>query len=170
MNTRNKYSFRDKSRIERIGIIALSCVLVTFIAFGVQRRYSIAIQYDRSVSFTIGLLDKNNKDIRKGEYFAFEFLAVKDDDRYGQHFVKRLGCMEGEYLVTKGRDFFCDGKFIGRAKEFSMEGKPLPVFIFDGYVPPGRLFAVGEIRDSYDSKFWGFVAKEWVLGTVKRVV
>ncbi|HAM52308.1 MAG TPA: hypothetical protein DCP92_17035 [Nitrospiraceae bacterium] len=119
------------------------------------------------------MLDQRNKEPVKGQYFAFNFLAVKDEPRYGQPFVKKLGCAEGEQLESagpEGRDFYCNGQYLGTAKHFSKTGKPLKTFQYKGVVPKGYLFAIGETRDSYDSKFWGFVNKQWIIGTVAKII
>lgn len=149
--------------------VVLLSVLIALLAFAARGRYKIAVQYDYSVDYVLGILDVADKEPRVGEYFGFYFLADERDDRYGERFVKLLGCEAGDLLETQSRDFYCNGKYIGTAKEYSLKGKPLPVFVYNGVIPEGCLFAVGESRDSYDSKIWGFVKKEWVIGTVHKI-
>jgi len=172
-STRNKFKERTIGKTEKLFIILLTAMLSLLVAFFLQPRYKIALQTDYSVHFLIGMMDRINKEPLKGQYFAFNFLAVQGDPRYGWQFVKKLGCAEGEKLESKGpegRDFYCNGEYLGTAKHFSKEGRPLKAFQYNGLIPKGYLFAVGETRDSYDSKFWGFVNNQWIIGTVQKII
>lgn len=171
MSTNNRIAaLLGRTPAQRAAAAVAGSVLAMLVAFAVQSRYRLVFQYDHSVDFRLAYVDQNKKDIDKGDYFAFRFLAVPEDSRYGQTFIKKLACLEGDHLSNVGRDFYCNGQYVGRAKEYSREGKPLPVFHYDGPVPPGLLFGVGEVPASYDSKIWGFIRQEWVVGTVHRII
>lgn len=71
--------------------------------------------------------------------------------------VKRLGCMAGQYLQRTGRQFYCDGKEIAQAMTHDQKGNVLPVFSYNGIIPEGKAFAVGDTVNSYDSRYWGFI-------------
>lgn len=73
------------------------------------------------------------------------------------HLVKRLGCMEGQYLNRLNYQFYCDGKEIAIAHAKDSMGKSLPLFHFTGVIPAGKAFAVGDTDNSYDSRYWGFI-------------
>jgi len=169
-NIRDRFRKRQAGRTEKAAAAILSVLLISLIVFWIQPRYRFAVQTDYSVNFLVGMIDKGNHSPVKGEYFAFRFLSVPNEPRYGRSFVKRLGCVEGEYLENIGRQFYCNGEYLGAAKEISREGKPLGIFEYKGIIPKGRYFAIGETLDSYDSKFWGFVRSEWVIGTVLKVI
>ncbi|EGY27060.1 hypothetical protein DA2_0656 [Desulfovibrio sp. A2] len=36
-------------------------------------------------------------------------------------------------------------------------GLPVAAALFDGQIPSGRVFLIGDIPKSYDSRFWGVV-------------
>lgn len=147
--------------------ILLMVFIATLVIFATISRYKIAFQTDYSVDFQVGILDEKDKDIKKGELFGFYFLAVKNDDRYGWRFVKRLACSEGDFLESRGRDFYCNGRYIGTAKTKDKKGKPINLlFQYKGRIGKGDYFAIGDTKDSYDSKYWGFVKKEWIIGKV----
>jgi signal peptidase I len=158
-----------KSPTQKAVTAALAFCLLMLLIAAFNGRYKLAVQYDYSVNFLLAILDIKQKEIEKNDYFAFQFLAVKSDDRYGQKFVKRLGCAEGEYLEARDRDFYCNGTKIGTVKPYSKKGEPLTPFKYAGLVPRGHLFAVGDTKDSYDSKIWGFVDKNWIIGRVTKV-
>jgi conjugal transfer pilin signal peptidase TrbI len=73
------------------------------------------------------------------------------------HLVKRLGCVEGQYLSRLNLQFYCDGKEIAIAHVQDSTGKSLPIFHFTGVIPAGKAFAVGDTDNSYDSRYWGFI-------------
>lgn len=91
-----------------------------------------------------------------------DFVIVHTRSKYigdGEPFdmTKRVACVPSEYLHVKGRRYFCDGEYLGEAKERSLKGEPLENFVFSGKVPGGRLFLMGDGRDSFDSRYLGFV-------------
>lgn len=134
----------------------------------VQTRYKIVFQTDYSVNFTYGYMDQKDKTPVKDEYFGFIFKAVQND-KYGMRFVKRVACMSGERLIHSGRDFYCNGAFLATAKAWDRKGNPAAPFDFNGTIPDGKYFALGEHADSYDSRYWGFVNHGWILGRVHRI-
>ena len=77
-------------------------------------------------------------------------------------FIKRIACIEGDYLKVKGRAFYCNGIFIGCAKDETLDGKPLEHIYYDGIIPEGYIFVVGDSFHSYDSKYFGLVPKSYV--------
>jgi len=93
---------------------------------------------------------------KQNDYMMF----VLNDDYLPEgetHLVKRLGCIEGQYLKKLNRQFYCDGKEIAIAAVQDSTGKQLPVFSFTGVIPKGKAFAVGDTDNSYDSRYWGFM-------------
>lgn len=71
--------------------------------------------------------------------------------------TKRVECAGGQRLETKGRDFYCDGLYLGRGKEHSLSGKKAEIFSFNGRVPEGAYFVMGDHPDSFDSRYFGFI-------------
>ena len=95
----------------------------------------------------------------KDEYVSFEFqheLINKSPFLM----TKRIGCYEGEALQRKaGFNFYCQGRYLGFAKSDSVDGRQMPLFSWEGgTVPAGKVFVVGSHADSFDSRYWGFVA------------
>ncbi len=153
----------------RIATVVFIIVLTIIVTLSIQSRYRFAFLTDYSVNFSCGILDQHNKLPVKGEYYAFIFKAV-NNEKYGRYFVKKVACISGDLLVRKGRDFYCNDKYIGSAKIFDRNGSPAPLFEYNGVIPQGYYFAVGENIDSYDSKYWGFVNQNWVVGKVHVIM
>lgn len=71
--------------------------------------------------------------------------------------TKRFGCMAGETLETRDRSHYCSGIYLDTAKERSVGGLDLPLFIFNGVIPDGYSYMSGYHHDSFDSRYWGFL-------------
>lgn len=65
--------------------------------------------------------------------------------------VKKVGCQAGDHLSCQEGQFFCNTVPICKA----LPGiKP---FEFNGTVPEGKVFLIGDSLDSYDSRYFGFI-------------
>lgn len=82
----------------------------------------------------------------------------------GTRFVKRfIGC-PGDVLQVRERDFYVNGRLVGTARETDSHGIPVSHFTWNGKIPEGHYFVMGDSPRSYDSRYWGFVKKEWIAG------
>lgn len=96
----------------------------------------------------------------RGDYVMF---ALKNDRFHGNsNLVKVIACAEGDILVVDGTDYYCNDVYLGSAKEFSLKGEKLNRFVYSGVMPEELLFVMGENKDSYDSRYFGFVEKNRV--------
>ena len=113
-----------------------------------------------SIRHTLFFVVRHPGRIRKGDYVIFK---VEHRDPYinGKTLIKKVTCDEGEMLTEKGKDYFCDGKvYLGKAKDFSLRRERLQNFIYNGIIPTGFCFVSGSNKDSYDSRYWGFLRKK----------
>lgn len=106
---------------------------------------------------------------QKDDFFLFDWLADNELNGLGPEkgslFSKRLFCGPGDFLDTTGDQIFCNGN-PGRLVAYEMGKKKVKVkpFRYKGIIPNGKYFAVGDIQDSYDSLYWGFVDESWIKG------
>jgi conjugal transfer pilin signal peptidase TrbI len=99
---------------------------------------------------------------RTGDYVAFTEYVPAPVNREAI-LIKRIGCAPGEQLSVDNNDaFFCNGKNLGHARHSTMEGAELKPFRFNGPVPPGKLFLIGDHPASFDSRYFGFVDRSRV--------
>jgi conjugal transfer pilin signal peptidase TrbI len=99
--------------------------------------------------------------IDKGDYVLLNIdqgiVRQFIDKPHADKIMKTVGCTSGSFLSVEGKDYYCDGVFLGHAKDVSLAGKPLRHYVFNGTIPGGRLFVIGEHKDSFDSRYFGLV-------------
>ncbi len=92
----------------------------------------------------------------RGDYATFLLEHPLAGDR-PVRLTKRLACWGGDVLNVSDRDYYCNGTFLGVAKETGLNGQALPQFVYNGHIPHGKAFAFGTHKDSFDSRYWGLV-------------
>jgi signal peptidase I len=84
--------------------------------------------------------------------------------REGTKFIKRFVGCPGDVLEVKGLEFYVNGHHIGTARTTDSKGIHVSHFEWNGKIPEGSYFVMGDDPRSYDSRYWGFVRKQWVIG------
>lgn len=85
-----------------------------------------------------------------------------------RNFIKRLIALEGETVEIRNGDIFINGELVSDAKiknryyynrgEFGADNQKT-------VVPPGHVFVLGDnSASSHDSRYWGFVPHENIVG------
>lgn len=83
---------------------------------------------------------------------------------YGTVFAKRFVGCPGDALRTEGALFYLNGEKIAVASEYDSKGVAVASFRFNGVIPVGSYFVLGDGERSYDSRYWGFVKRSWIVG------
>ena len=156
------------------GLVFFGFLTASYFVF--SRFYKPLIVFSDSVSFRFALLEQGTSadNLLLYEYVSFIYDYNRDRNRLkvlpaqGKLFVKRIVCKEGQKLVVNvnTREFFCDGVFLGKAREKFLNGEEAPLFVFSGVIPEGKLFVEGDTKYSFDSRYWGFVDKSEIVGRV----
>ncbi|HEY7586010.1 MAG TPA: signal peptidase I [Candidatus Deferrimicrobiaceae bacterium] len=122
--------------------------------------------YGYHVPFTNGRILQYHSP-QRGDIIVFVFPEDKSKD-----FIKRVVGVPGDTVEIRQKKVLIDGrpldekKYVRFADGDEIDGfmkarDNLPPF----KVPPGKLFVMGDNRDrSYDSRFWGFVDMDAVIG------
>ncbi len=98
----------------------------------------------------------------RGDVVVFRFPKDRSTD-----FIKRVVGTPGDTVTIRDKKVYINGKQVADPHAFF--SKPLlqsPMIDYGPVtVPKGSLFVMGDNRDnSYDSRFWGFVKEQDVLG------
>ena len=116
-----------------------------------------------SLDHRVYFIDSNPAALKKGNYVMF-YLTSKYYGDKPLRVMKQIACDEGEALKNVGNDFWCNhNEYIGKAKEYSLKGEKLEHFVYEGAVPKGYAFVAGHHKDSFDSRYFGFVKKSEMI-------
>lgn len=113
----------------------------------------------------------SDRDYKTGQYVVIQTDSA-DPFAKGRLITKKIGCAPGETLKIAGDDYFCREEYLGKAKHYSKTGVPVKPFnpcgsvVCEQVVPDGMYFVVGTHKDSYDSRYFGFVPKEKIVARV----
>jgi conjugal transfer pilin signal peptidase TrbI len=148
-----------KSR-KKLALIILGICVLTFVGSEIPRHisYSTTALVGYHVFYYKDHVSPG--DIQTGHYVVFPLYTKIVPHCWPCSVVKQVGCDSGQVLkTTTGRDYYCAKKFLGHAKTHSLTGVAVKNFVFNGVVPKGKFFAIGGCKNSYDSRYFGFVDK-----------
>ena len=136
--------------------------LTALLSAGTMLPYKFSVTLTPSLKHRVYWLVRNPERVVRGDYVLFRHRELTSlvGMKKSEDVLKIVGCNEGELLtVDCQKRFYCNGDYLVRAKDVSLKGEPLRHFAFNGPVPAGFMFVMGQHRDSYDSRYFGFVEK-----------
>ncbi len=103
---------------------------------------------------------------KRGDIIVFVFPEDKSKD-----FIKRVVGIPGDVVEIRQKRLYVNGQPMGENYVRFADGSTIDGFVRSRdnlppvKVPPDKLFVMGDNRDrSYDSRFWGFVDMDAVIG------
>lgn len=137
------------------------------IAFGAIMGYVLSSHYGVRCNLSTSFLEDyfitkkhfNQLELQNGTIII---TRVDFDNPYiakGKLLIKKIACNSGDTLETKEKDFYCNGNLIAVAKEKDSKNRTIEQFHFNGKIPDGYVFLVGENPMSYDSRYFGLSKK-----------
>jgi conjugal transfer pilin signal peptidase TrbI len=93
---------------------------------------------------------------RKGDYVIVPMPAQLRKDGGPTQLTKRVGCVSGEVLHFQQGQHYCNGVWLGAVLSRGSDGRKLKPFVWDGPIPEGKVYLVGDDPRSYDSRYLGF--------------
>lgn len=127
-------------------------VVVCLLVF--NQHYAFALNLSYSLPHHLYLIKKDvNKlsDLKQGDYVAFAwqggFYPI------GTQVIKEVAGLPGNHVTKTDRTFFIDGKEVGTAKEYSLDGMKLAINPFEGKIPQRYMWVKTKHKDSLDSRY-----------------
>lgn len=148
-------------------VIFLSALIL--LGMWIPSRFSLTVS--KSLDHRLFFLSPRSSNeiihVKEGSYVLFEIdhplIAELIKTAKTNRAIKRVVCLPGSTLKVEKRDYYCDGRSLGRAKEYTSKGVKVDNFIFNGVVPKGSYFVMGEHPDSFDSRYFGFIENSIIM-------
>ena len=127
-----------------------------------------------SVNLTLGLLKPGiPEQLRVGDYVLITWKGIDPNGvsrlQEGTALVKKVGCLPGQHLKVTMTQADCDGVKIGHIRHESIDHRPISPALYDGVIPAGKVFLLGEHYYSYDSRYFGLVNYSRLTGLVTAI-
>lgn len=155
----------------RITALVFLAAILSLIFLG---PWHLAVMQHESVHFKFAVWRAVGKSYQPaaGEYVMFIFSGDDPNGmglKKGYSLTKRVGCTAGQVIsVSDDGRFYCNGQYLGAALSRSPASKKnLVRAAFDGSpIPEGKVFMIGDIQTSYDSRYWGLADVNDIYGVV----
>jgi len=154
-----------KDRIKRMIFIFGVCGLV----FGGWKYLGLGICHigSESIHGHVGLVsDKLMAPFEAGDFVLFEWRGPDPQGRglkEGMILNKQVFCRPGDSLEVTRFQAICNGKRSRIVQGTDSSGEPVTPFRYEGTIPPGKFFVIGEHPKSYDSRYWGFIDRGQII-------
>ena len=111
------------------------------------------------------LIDRHDRDVTQGTIVAFAALGLGPYFRDGQTLIKRAAGVPGDRVEVGLETVRINGATVGEGLALARTlNRPPTDFLRDDVVPPGHLWVMGATADSFDSRYWGFLPEQQVIG------
>lgn len=153
-----------------------SLTLILLLGSYFEHRFMIGIDTQK-VSCLPGnhrwfLIDRYDQMIDRGDIMAF-----KADQRVlpwypiGQIMVKYVAGVAGDWIEVTDQAVLVNGVIVAEGGLILAQklNKPATAFIRQEQIPQHALWATGTMPRSFDSRYWGFVFDEQVIGKVYAI-
>ena len=114
-------------------------------------RYEFSVNVSVSLPGTLYLVEKGTlptRDEYASFYYPSDFIYPK-----GTRFLKRVVGIPGDVVQSKSHHFFVNGKPVGVAMSTTSAGKHIQENDFEGVIPAGHYYVMGEHPLSLDSRY-----------------
>lgn len=159
-----------------VSFIAVSASYVAVSAFK-QAGYRLAANVSNSLPGYIYIAKNGeSRSIALGDLVIFK-LPVQVPKIYGFQkgdlFLKQVVCSSGDLITSKeeksGYYYSCNGVQVASASRFDKYKNPLPHPHIDGVIPNGSYFVTTPHPKSFDSRYYGLIKKEDLIGKAELV-
>lgn len=147
--------------------LALSSVVASAV-YAAGTRWSIAIDSQESLClppYRIWLIDKKKTTPIQGEVFAFKASGLAPVFADGTTIVKVLEGMPGEQVSVSEEGTTINGRTVATGLQVAHDYGIDPArYVREGAIPDDGYWFFGRTADSFDSRYWGSVQRNQIVG------
>jgi conjugal transfer pilin signal peptidase TrbI len=162
-----------------VSLLTVVCVEITTIWFASHYRLLVEGQQEGCLpGWNLALVDFADKTPQRNEVYTFHAKGISVILNDGTEYFKDGSLMTKEVVGMPG-DVIDVGVDVTRVNG-TIKGEGLPLlktlkkspedYVRHVVVPPGHYFFMGRVFNSYDSRYWGFVSHDQVVGKTHRIL
>lgn len=164
---------KPRLRVFLLRALLLSTVIVLVIQT-VAGRYRLGIdsQIIRCLPHRYYLIDLQDKQLIPGKLYAFSARGTQPFFIDGTWLVKRLVAGPGDSVAIAAdtEQLTVNGRLVARGLPISSKlGVPAAQFAGKRQLQPGEYWFLGDNSGSFDSRYWGVVKDEQIIGRAKAL-
>lgn len=126
---------------------------------------TIGLNFTPSMPQSVYIFNKRYSHVYNGDIVSFKLNIPNPYIPTDAKVIKKVFCKEGQYLTIEKTRISCDLITENiKQKDLDSKGRPLAPFNWQGVVPQGKFFAVAEHKDSFDSRYYGFIDLNKIIG------
>jgi len=159
----------------RLAMVAVTLVVLAAAADYVRSRWIIGGVGPNDPSSLIGhwffIVDRHNKQVERGALVAF-----RTDDRMtpwysqGTIFIKQVAALSGDRVDVDEQGMHVNGQTVTDTLLLTDTlNKPVEAFTRSEVVQSGHYWVLGTSPDSFDSRYWGPIQRDQVIGMATAV-
>jgi conjugative transfer signal peptidase TraF len=84
--------------------------------------------------------------------------------------IKPVVAKRGDHVLIRKGELYINGAFWGPVQKLDSQGLPLPELHLDHFLLDGEYFTVSGYEKSFDSRYFGVIKKESILGSGKKIL
>ena len=151
--------------------------IIVFLVFGsaiayANERFILGLDPQgehRCLPWVFYVIDTHQTSITKDQYFAYSAMGMEPIVENGHIALKKAAGAPGDQVVIEQARTWVEGMaqpnshlMIAPAIEHLYESKE--ALMREIVIPEGEIFALGTLEGSYDSRYWGNVKEEQIIG------
>lgn len=150
----------------KMGVVAIAIVGIGA-AFVSRYHIGLDTQEIKCIgNYTFFLVDRGNKTLERDAIYAFEANNVQPYFADGTQMVKILKGLPGDHVaITDRGEVIINGETVASNMALLMDlGGDISQFTGETVLEEGQYWFMGESAFSFDSRYWGTVEEEQVIG------
>lgn len=132
-----------------------------------------AVKGANCLPYNVFLVDLDDKDVRRGDYLAFTSLQMEPFYRNGTPAVKQVIGVPGDRVRVDTNGVTVNGQWRGALWHLQpggrlwLMGQRASDVRRDEPVPAQRLWMMGTHPRSFDSRYWGYISNDQIIGRAR---
>lgn len=153
---------------------ATAALAITYVPLAVfASHYRIvydSIQGANCLPYSVFLVDLRDRSAERDEYIAFVSMQMEPFYQNGTLAVKLVAGVPGDHVTVNTKGVSVNGRYMGtllhlqEGERLWQMGRRAGEVERDEQVPLGRLWMMGTNPRSYDSRYWGYIQNNQVVG------